>query len=238
MEWYPSRRGSVSGKSLRRCAPRLSWRASAEAATRRASGCGSSSRRVRPSASRSSPAPRHTASRVSRAGGVTSAGAAAPARCGGGGSSSAGRGGAAAEHEALLQRVRGEPVGAVEAGAGALADRVAGPGPRCGRGGRWRCRPSRSARRGRRGRARVIGSSPASRSASTTLGKRPGSTWRMSRWTWGCAGGVHDAADGAGDLVARRELVDEALAVRRRGAWRPRRARPRRRGSPRGPARP
>ncbi len=46
------------------------------------------------------------------------------ARGAGAGSASAARAARAAEHEALGQRIGGEPVGAVQPGAGALADRV------------------------------------------------------------------------------------------------------------------
>src|SRR5581483_1996990 len=59
---WPASSPLSTGKSSRKWTPRLSSRASPDAATRRASGCGASSRRVRPGALRISPASRHSAS--------------------------------------------------------------------------------------------------------------------------------------------------------------------------------
>ena len=234
MEWYPSRPGSHPGKSRRRCAPLDSWRASADAATSRASGCGSSSRAVRDSASRSSPAPRQTASRVALDGGSTCGGG-GDAFSGGGRLVEAGGGGAAAEHEALRERVGGEPVGAVEAGAGGLADRV-----EAGHGGA-------AVEVGDDAAHHVVGGG----GDGDELGHRVEAGVAEGLDDVGEAPGV-DAAhvevdvrlravasmrspDGAGDLVAGGELVDEALAgvVVERGALAA--ERPRWRGSPRGP---
>ena len=118
--------GSVSGWSARTWAPRLSSRASAQAAISRASGWGSSSSGSRPSRVRRSPASRHSAVARRR---VDAAPRAIDARSRG--SRPARRGSverrarrARAEHEALAQRVGGQPVGPVQAGAGRLADRV------------------------------------------------------------------------------------------------------------------
>ena len=126
--WRPSSSWSSSGKSRRRWAPRLSWRASAQSAISRTSGCGSALSARRPSRSRSSPALRPQ--RLAAGGGrdwgadpVAARGAGGNRRPAGGlGERRARRAGA--EHEALGERVGGEPVGAVQAGAGALADRV------------------------------------------------------------------------------------------------------------------
>ena len=57
-----------------------------------------------------------------------------------------------------------------------------------------------------------MGSSPASRSAATTLGKCAGSIARMSRPTDALAARVQPLLDRARHLVAGRELVHEALA--------------------------
>ena len=121
--WTPSSAGSVSGKSVRRWPPRDSRRSSAQVAIARPAGRGRRAARASSSASRSGPARRQTASRVASVGG---------SKRHSGGSGAAGgrrlverrRRGAAAEDEALAERVGGEPVGAVQAGAGALADRV------------------------------------------------------------------------------------------------------------------
>jgi hypothetical protein len=83
--------------------------------------------------------------------------------------------GARAEHEALAERVGGEAVGAVQAGAGALADRVEAGQGRARRAGRSRSRPSCSGRPARPGRARARDRSrPASaRRRSGTAPDRP-----------------------------------------------------------------
>ena len=144
----------------------------------------------------------------------------------------AGERGPAAEHEALAERVGGEPVGAVQPGAGALADRVqAGDAVRA---------------------AVEVGRDPAHhvvagggdrdelrRRVQPGLAQRGDDVGEAARVD---VAHVEDAAarsrqrvDRAGDRVARRELVDEALARPRRAASRPRRGPPRRSGSPRGP---
>ena len=113
---------------MRRCPPRDSRRSSAQVAIAAASGRGRRPAAPSRSASRSGPARRQTASRVASVGGSNRQ----PPRLG------AARGRRllrapprrrGAEDEALAERVRGEPVGAVQAGAGALADRVE-PGQR------------------------------------------------------------------------------------------------------------
>ena len=101
-----------------------------------------------------------------------------------------------------------------------------------------RSRPSCSARPARPGRARARGRVPASRSAAKTLGKWAGSTARMSSPTERSAGLLQARLDRARDLVARRELVDEALAAGVEQASLPRRGSPRSRGSPSRPGTP
>ena len=71
------------------------------------------------------------------------------------------RGGSAAEHEALAERVRGQAVGAVEPGAGALADREQARQRGARRRGRRRCRRSGSGPAGATGTGSRSGSSPA-----------------------------------------------------------------------------
>ena len=206
--------GSVSGWSLRWWAPRLSSRARQEAAIRRASGNGSSSSSRRPAGSRCRPAWRHSAARVSSGGGSGADRRRPGAACRGRlGLVERGQRGAAAEHEALGERVRRQPVGAVQAGAGALADRVEAGQRTSARRGRWPRRPSCSAPRGRPGRGRGAGRCPTSSSAAATLGKRARSTERMSRPTAAVPLRSQLRLDRERDLVARRELVDEALAV-------------------------
>ncbi len=85
------------------------------------------------------------------------------------------------------------------------------PAATLAREGRWPPRPSCSERPGRPARARARGRSPRLRSALTTLGNSAGSTSRMSR-PHRDAAGVDLALDGARDLVARGQLVDESLA--------------------------
>ena len=118
-----------------------------------------------------------------------------------------------AEHEALGQRVGGQPVGAVQAGAGALADRVEPGHRRARRRGRRRSRPCRSARPGPPARARWPGRGPPRAARRRRWGTAAGSTARMSRSTLGRPLSVIFDHDRARHLVARRELVDEALAV-------------------------
>ena len=127
----------------------------------------------------------------------------------------------AAEHQALRQRVRRQPVGAVQPGAGALADREQ---PRQRRapvevgcdaahrvvgGGRDRHELVRGVDAGlRRARPRCSGSAPPS-------------TVRMSSCTALCAAPLELGEDRQRHLVARRQLVHEALAVARRAASAP-----------------
>ena len=226
----------MSGKSLRRCAPRLSWRASADAATSRASGWGSSRswREALGVALEPGAAPHGLAGFARGQGDVGRSG-----RAGHAGRRrlvEPGRGGAAAEHEALAERVRGEPVGAVEAGAGALADRVEARdgGAAVEVGGDAAHHVVAAGETGTSSRHRVEAGLA---ERVDDVGEAPGVDVAHVEVDVGLAGRVHRRADGAGDCVAGRELVDEALAGRRRAGWRPRRGRPRRRGSPRGAAR-
>ena len=91
--------------------------------------------------------------------------------------------GAAAEHEALGERVRGQPVGAVQAGAGRLADRVEPGQRRAPVEVAWPRRPSCSARRAPRAAGRGAGRVPPPPSAAAMFGKRATSTARMSSIT-------------------------------------------------------
>ena len=180
--WCSSSAGSRCGKSRRRCAPRLSSRASAHARDephermrRRRAACAGRRRRAR--ALRAATARRGSPAASSRARPAPGAGAARrrPARLG-----ERGERGTAAEDEALAERVRREPVRAVQAGAGALADGVEAGDGRRARRGRSRSRPSCSARRARPARARASGRCPLRRSTATTFGNSAGSTARMS----------------------------------------------------------
>ena len=119
--------GSVSGWSVRWWAPRLSSRARQAAPIRRASGYGSSRSSASPSASRRRPAWRQSAARVSSPGSSRRAPLGRPglaAAAGRRGLVAGGQRRAAAEHEALGERVGGEPVRAVQPGARRLADGV------------------------------------------------------------------------------------------------------------------
>ena len=138
-----------------------------------------------------------------------------------GGLGERGERGSAAEDEALEQRVRGEPVRAVDAGAGALAGGVEA---------RHACaavevgddrRPSCSARPARRGSARARGRSRARLERAIRVGKRSRSIAPEVEKRRAARG------DRPRDDVARRQLVGEALAAARREAARPRRAAPR-----------
>ena len=141
--------------------------------------------------------------------------------------SAAARPGAGAEHQALGQRVRAEPVGAVDADAGGLAggvqagERVSRRRCRCGR------RPSCSARPGGPGSARSPGRSArtsgtarartaawcrsASRRGGAGRGGRPARTASPMR-----AALLHLVHERLGEPVARAELH---AAQRRRPAW-------------------
>ena len=121
--------------------------------------------------------------------------------------------GARSEDEALAERVGGQAVGAVQAGARALADRVeAGHRRRAVEVGDD---PAHAVvrRRRHRARARSPDRGPPRAARSTTLGNSAGSTARMSRSTLGRPLSSHLRPDRARHLVARRELLDEALAV-------------------------
>ena len=174
------RRVVLAGSPTRWCAPRLSSRAARMRAISRASGCGSSSSASRaPSASRTMPASRHSASRVSRDRHRESASAAgaSPARRRSAARRAPRSAGAPAEHEALAS-ASSRPAGWRRAG-------------RCRRTRRRRRGPAtveravevgddaahHVVRGGRdRDRARASGRGPTSRSAATTFGKRAGST--------------------------------------------------------------
>ena len=119
-EW-PASASSSTGKSSRKWTPRLSVRASALSAIRRRSGAGASSSRVRPAALRIRPASCQSALRSSGGHRLLRLQDASAAPAAGLGLRQRGQRGAPAEDEALEQRVRGEPVRAVHAGAGALA---------------------------------------------------------------------------------------------------------------------
>ena len=170
-------------------------------------------------APRGSPARRH---RGGAGGGRIGAGAAGSA-----GSSSAASAGAAAEDEALGQRVRRQPVGAVQARAGALADGVEPGQRRAAVEVRPRFRPSCSAPRGRPAPRSRGGSRPASASAGSDVREAVRSIGPHVEPDGARAAAAQLGLDRQRDLVARRQLVDEPLARSRRAAARPRRARPR-----------
>ena len=121
---------------------------------------------------------------------------------------------AAAEHEALAQRVRGQPVGAMKPGAGALPDRVQA------RDGRAPIEvgddPAHHVVRGRRHRHQLAASgrcpprAAPRRRSGTAPGRSRACPGRPSR----CRFRMHQRLDRPGDLVAGGELIDEALAVR------------------------
>ena len=129
-----------SGKSTRKWPPRLSARASALSATSRASRWGESSEAAR-ARRRRGRRPRPARGRGGRSG-VDCDRSAAGARQRTGrrrrqvGLVERGQRGPAAEDEALEQRVRRQPVRAVDAGAGALAGGVEAGQRRCDRRGR------------------------------------------------------------------------------------------------------
>ncbi len=211
----PSRPGSARGKSLRRCDPRDSRRSSAQ--RRRSAAPAGRGRRA---AARASAASRRGPGVApERLAGLGGRGLEAPVGLARGAvrrgpRSSAARGGARAEHEALAERVRGEPVGAVEAGAGALADRVEARAASCARRGRSRCRPSRSGRRARPGPGRRWDRARRRASAAKTLGKRSGSTPRRSSRTWSVPSAAIRSRIAARHRVAGSELVGEAAPGR------------------------
>ena len=215
--WCRSSAGSVSGKSERVCAPRLSSRSSAQRGDQARERVRVARAAARGPRRRARGRRRATAPRASRAlGGCDRLGAA-------GGSPAVGRAARRARRSAARapktkhsrQRVGGQAVGAVQAGAGALADRVEARAPSVA--------PSRSVTiaahhvvRGRRD-GHQLGRrdrGPASRSAlddvreqrrvdraHVEVDARPRRSRCMLR------------PDRARDLVARRELLDEALAV-------------------------
>ena len=126
--WRPSSAGSRSGKSARQVRAAASPRARARSAAIEAR------ERVRvveqalagPRRVRTRPASRHSASRVARSGARQRRRRrrAARVRLGRAARRAPARAARRAEHEALAERVRGEPVGAVQAGARGLADGV------------------------------------------------------------------------------------------------------------------
>ena len=225
--WWPSSAG-IGLREVRRGARRGSPRAAAR-------GGDQARERMRVVAQRvAGPAASRIEAGVApqRLAGLARWAARAPAPAGGSparsprGSASAASAARAPEHEALAQRVGGEAVGAVQAGAGALADRVEAGDASARRRGRRRRRPSCSARPGATGTSSVAGSRPASRSAPTTLGKSAGSTARMSRSTLGRPLSAIFARSRARPRRAARARRRSARR-RRRAAWRPRRGSPR-----------
>ena len=123
------------------------------------------------------------------------------------------RRGAPAEHEALRQRVRRQPVRAVQAGAGTLADRVepGHGGAAVEVGGHAAHRVVRGRRDG--DRLASPGRSPPRRARRRCWGSAPMSTERMSSWTEAAPPALQLALDRQRHLVARRQLVHEPLAV-------------------------
>ena len=116
------------------------------------------------------------------------------------------------EDEALAERVGGEPVGAVQAGARALADRVQARDRRARVQVGRRSRPSCSARPARPGPARAPGRDRRRAGRSRRSGSSAGSIARMSRPTERSPELLELGLDRPRDLIARCELVDEALA--------------------------
>ena len=225
---HRSSAGSVSGWSVRWWAPRLSSRARPRRRSGAPAGTGRRAARAGRPASRRRPAWRQSAARVASPAGRAAPGSGAGRGAGGRRARrSAASAARRAEHEALGERVRGQPVGAVQAGARALAHRVE-PGQRRAAvevGGDAAHRVVRGRRHGqqvagagrarpRRARRRCWGS--ARRRPRACRGRTAGSPLRLEL-----------GLDRQRHLVARRQLVHEALAVRRSGAWRPRRAPPR-----------
>ena len=149
--------------------------------------------------------------------GSSSAGAAARRRLG------VGRGGersAAAEDEALGQRVRRQPVGAVQAGAGRLADRVqAGDRRAAVEVGRHAAHRVVRRRRDRdQVAARVDARPPRARRRCWGSGHVDRAHVEAHR---GLAARAELGLDRQRHLVARGQLVDEALAVARRSSVAP-----------------
>ena len=216
--------GSVSGWSVRWWAPRLSSRARHDAPIRRASGYGSLEQLRQPlrrpagarrsaTAPRASPRPAASADRA----------AVEPGRAGRGRRLGSGRERrAAAEHEALGERVRGQPVRPVQPGARRTRRPRTGRAASSGRRGRWPRRPSCSAPPGATGTRSRAGSMPTSASAAAMFGKRSTSHVRACRADRP-ARRVRSqlGLDGERDLVARRQLVHEALALARRSRCAP-----------------
>ena len=214
-------RGSRSA-GARRGSPR------ARAPTRRRSaraGTGRRAARAARSASRSMPASRHSAARVSRGGTGFGPSAGRLARIGRRlrlGESR--QRGAAAEHEALGERVRRQPVRAVQPVACALADRVEAaqrrPAVEVGRD------PAHRVVRGGRDRHPLAVRVDADL-VERVDDVREAAALHHRHVELDPLAGVELALDGERDLVARRELVHEPLAARRRRAARPRRGPPR-----------
>ena len=158
--------------------------------------------------------------------------------------------GARAEHGALEQRVRREPVRAVHAGAGDLADGVEARERRAAEQVGGRRRPSGSARPASPGSGSRAQSRPRSRTARSIVGKRRARNAARSsvRRSAACVASrntgrpscsLHLLRDRARDDVARARARRRGARRRRTGgrarrsASRPRRARPPTRGTTR-----
>ena len=233
--WRWSSAGSRSGWSARRCAPRLSVARERAARDQPGERVRVLEQPLRPSARAhdAGVAPQRLARGARRRGGgrgrARSASSSARAR-----RARAARGlrervgdGAAGEHEALAERVGGEPVGAVQAGAGGLADRVE-PGTRRAavQVGDDAAHHVVGGRRDRDQLARRVEPRLAQR-ARRRWGSAPGRSRACRGRPSARRSRCRQLVDRARDLVAGGELVDEALAARRRAAWRPRRGSPR-----------
>ena len=222
-----SRRGSVAGWSVRWCAPRLSARARHAAAIRRASGNGSPCQllQARGVALQPGVAPQRRARGLRRQAGLTGGGGGSGRRGGrrlGGGRHR----GAPAVDEALGERVGGQPVGSVQPAAGALAHRVEARqrGAPVEVGGHAAHRVVGGRGHGHRLAGRV----------DAHLGEHGGDVGKASEVDVPevephrpLAAARQLRLDREGHVIARRQLVHEALAGRRRAASPPRRAPPR-----------
>ena len=227
--------GSASGKSERRWQPRVSRRSSAERAIARASGCGSAASRCEPlgvaQRSRAMPERGSGGLRESRVRQAAGGGDPRPAHRR---LVERGEGRAAPEHEALRQRVRGQPVGAVHARARALAHGV--QAAERGAPAIVGDDPADHVVRGRRDRDQVArGSRPARARLSDDVGEAgrvdaPHVEEHLLR--------LRAAARRSPAQPRRAERARPRSAHRRhRRAARPRRARPPSPGSRRGPRR-
>ena len=220
--------GRSPGGRVRWWAPRLSSRARRSGRSAGRAGTGRPPARAGRRRERSSPAWRQSAARVAGVGGTGSAprpvAAAVVGRLGSAGARRAPRGG----RTRSTRRASSTPAGWRRAGRCRRTRRPrAGPAATSGRRGRSRCRPSCSARPARPARARAPGRCPprpARRRCSGSARRRPS---RMSSDTARSPLRSSSREDRERHLVARRQLVHEALAARRSGASRPRRAPPR-----------